>query len=256
MSRPLTMPRTLWAFLACCGLVAAGAGCNRSSDADDETPKKTSKKDDLKISPLAGKLGTFDEGRIEVPLPKNWKESVNEEPADNDPNENLGRMNTGSQRAPGILVKVREYPDFKTLGESDLRKFVRKRADEITKERGFKKKLDVKQLNLKGGFNGCVYGYTVNIGGKKFDRLTVETVVDSRLYTLELFAVKGLREESRPDLYAVAAGLKFPKMINKPSRGRGADDEEEATDEESEDADSEKSADKEKDDEEMSDEEE
>jgi hypothetical protein len=254
MLRPLSLPRTLWALLACSGLLTAISGCNRSSDAEDETPKKTSKKNEIKISPLAGKLGTFDEGRIEVPLPKNWKESVNEEPADNDPNENLGRMNTGSQRAPGILVKVREYPDFKTLGGSDLRKFVRKRADEITKERGFKNKLDVKPLTLKGGFNGCVYGYTVNIGGRKFDRICVETVVDSRLYTLELFAVKGLREESRPDLYAVAAGLKFPKMINKPSRGR-ADDEEEATDEESEDADSEKSADKEKDEEETSDEE-
>jgi hypothetical protein len=132
------------------------------------------------------------------------------------------------------LVKVREYPDFKTLGPSDLRKFVRRRTDEVTEERNSKKKFNVKQLSLRS-FHGAEYAYTVRVGGRPYERLTLETVVDGRLYTFELLTVNGLREESRSALYAVATGLKFPKMINKPSRGRMRSDEdaEAETDEDS-----------------------
>lgn len=143
----------------------------------------------------------------------------------------------GSQRIPGILIKVREYGDFKTLGPPDLRKFVRKRAAEVTEEKGFKKKLNVKQIAIRG-FNGAEYAYTATISKKKYERLVLETVVDGRLYSLELTTLFALREESRPQLYAVATGLKFPKMVNKPTRGRGSaaedDAEEETSDEVSE----------------------
>jgi hypothetical protein len=227
----------------CLSIAFLASGCDRSSDAEDDGGKKkvAKKKAGDKISPLAGKLGVFDDGRIEVPLPKGWKESVNEENSDKDVDKNLARMSgEGIQRYPGILIKVREYDDFKTLGEPDLRKFVRNRSKEVAEEKGFKKKIDVKAKSIKG-FHGAEYLYTARISGKSFERLVLETVVDSRLYVLELTTLNALREDARPDLYAVASGLKFPKMTNKPSRGRGSasaeEEDEEATEEEAADED-------------------
>jgi hypothetical protein len=227
--------RHITLFLAgCLCLSLFVSGCDRSSDADDDGSRKVvKKKTGDKISPLAGKLGTFDEGRIEVPLPKGWKESVNEENSDKDVDKNIARMSgEGIQRYPGILIKVREYDDFKTLGEPDLRKFVRNRTKELAEEKGFKK-IDVKQKSIKG-FHGAEYLYTARISGKSFERLVLETVVDSRLYVLELTTLNALREEARPDLYAVATGLKFPKMTNKPTRGRSSASEDESEEESSE----------------------
>lgn len=245
------MPRVVYLLAFSFGLSLLAAGCGSNSDAEDEpVSKKAKKKSETKIATLAGKLGTFDEGRIEVPLPKGWKDSVNEEAEDNDPNKNLARMSgEGIQRIPGILVKVREYGDFKTLGPPDLRKFVRKRAAEIPAERNAKGKFDVKPLTLDG-FNGAEYAYKLKVGGKPYERLTLETVVDGRLYTLELTTLNQLREESRPQLYAVAAGLKFPKMVNKPTRGRAsASEDEEAGDDGETSSDEDKAKDEEKSDE-------
>lgn len=236
----------LLAGLFVLSLLVAGCGTNSDADEDPGDKKAAKKSQEPKIAPLAGKLGTFDEGRIEVPLPKGWKDSLNEENSTKDLDKNLARMSgEGSQRIPGILIKVREYGDFKTLGPPDLRKFVRKRAAELPKERNSKGKFDVKQRSL-GGFNGAEYAYKLKIGGKSYERLTLETVVDGRLYTLELTTLNLLREESRPQLYAVATGLKFPKMVNKPTRGRGSASEDEETGDESDAASDEKATDEEK----------
>jgi hypothetical protein len=225
----ITMRRTLCSLVSCLGILLVIAGCGSISDGEDDAGgKKASKKDTIKIDPLAGKLGVFDDGRIEVPLPKGWSDSINEENSDKDLDTNLARMARGDvQRLPGIMVRVREYDDFKTLGESDLRKFVRKRNADVPKEKGFKNKLDVKPISLRG-FHGAEYAYTVRISGNRYERLTLETVVDGRLYTLELTTLNALREEARPALYAVATGMKFPKMVDKPSSGRdrGDDDKE------------------------------
>jgi hypothetical protein len=214
----------LLAVIGCLTIALASGGCGRGSgDEGDANAKKGKESEPIKIDKLAGKLGVFDDGRIEVPLPQGWRGSANEETDEKDRDANLCRMASGVQRLPGIMVKVREYGDFKTLGESDLWRFVRNRSNEVPKERGGKGKFDVKSLSLKG-FHGVEYAYKVKIGSSPFERLTLETVVDSRLYTLELTTVNGLREEARPALYAVATGLKFPKMANKPSAGRSGGD--------------------------------
>ncbi|MEX2186331.1 MAG: hypothetical protein WD875_06040 [Pirellulales bacterium] len=229
------MRTTCYALLGCLGLLLTVGGCRSATDDDASDGKKDAEKEVIKIAPLAGKLGAFDDGRIEVPLPKGWHESKNEENSKNDLDQNLARMSSGeTQRYPGIDIKVREYGDFKTLGESELRKFVRNRSTEVQKEHNpkgdAKVKFDVKPLSLRS-FHGVEYAYRVKISGQSLERLTLETVVDSRMYTLELTTVIGLREQARPALYAVATGMKFPKMVNKPSagrRGRDADDEQDS----------------------------
>lgn len=242
------MRKPVCAWLALSAMLLCVAGCGGTDVDESADGKKGKEKETVKIDPVAGKLDPLDDGRIVVPLPKGWSPSNNEEESDKALDKNLARIRReGALMLPAIMIRVREYAEFKTLGEPDLRKFVRNRGAELEKEKGFKKgKLDVKQLSLNG-FNGAEYAYAANIGKppKRFERLVLETVVDGRMYTFELTTVNGLREESRPALYAVATNLQFPKMVNKPTGGRRSrsDADEDAPDDE---ADAEPKADGEK----------
>jgi hypothetical protein len=113
-----------------------------------------------------------------------------------------------------------------------------------------------------GTFHGIEYSWVASVKnspmdakGVQQDRLRLETVVDGRMYAFELHATRNLREESRPALYSVARGVKFPLMQNKPSGGSVEEDDEDAdadkTDEEkSKDEDSEDKSDDKSEDEE------
>lgn len=239
------MRKPACALLVLSAMLLCVAGCGGTDVDESADGKKGKEKETVKIDPVAGKLDPLDDGRIVVPLPAKWISSNNEEEDDKSLDKNLARIRQeGALMLPAIMIRVREYAEFKTLGEPDLRKFVRSRGGEVAKERGFKSKLDVKPLSLNG-FHGGEYAYTAKIGTKRYERLVLETVVDSRMYTLELTTVNGLREASRPALYAVATKLQFPKMVNKPTGGRRSrsDADEDAPDDE---ADAEPKADGEK----------
>ncbi|RIK81997.1 MAG: hypothetical protein DCC68_07410 [Planctomycetota bacterium] len=175
---------------------------------------------------MEGKLGAFDDGRIEIRMPKGWKESANEENRGNDLNKNIARMSgPGLKRLPGIQFKVREYEGFDRLSisrESILAEFVRMRNKELPKERQTKRSFKVRPVSLRA-FQGVEYAYAVRLGGKSYERLVLETCVEGRLYTLELTTLKGTREEFRPALYSVAAALEFPLKADTPSSSDKSD---------------------------------
>jgi hypothetical protein len=192
-----------------------------AAEKDSQEPDRTSSSSNAtSFVEMEGKLGVFDDGRIEVRMPKGWKESANDENNAKNLEKNLARMSgTGTQRIPGIQFKAREYDGCDKLSvsrESILSAFVRMRSNELPKEKDSRGSFKVEPISIRG-FHGAEYAYTVHLGGKSYERLVLETCVEGRLYTLELTTLKGMREESRPALYSVAAALGFPRKADTPS---------------------------------------
>jgi hypothetical protein len=124
-------------------------------------------------------------------------------------------------------VRVAPFKEFKTITSANLEEFVEARREAILEplrkkaKTGVNVKLagDVQPVNAKS-FRGIEYlkkGRTKEAkSGAGLDLVYLETVVDSRMYTVEMHALLGDAEKYRPAALAVAANLKFPKAKVEP----------------------------------------
>jgi hypothetical protein len=230
------MRRTGWPLtLVCMALAPALAGCGSSNKepAKSENAKATKKvpKRDMTPGPAGKSLAAADDGRIVVTMPEGWLASS---PAK--ATEGLVALMRADARFPypTIYVRVAPVKDFNTITSSNLDEFFDARRE--TLQEGLQKKSksgailklygDVQPVKVKS-FRGIEYlklGKTSAAKSASLELAYIETVVDGRMYTIELHSLKPDLEKYRPAALAVAANLKFPKAKIEPEEEADAEE--------------------------------
>lgn len=206
-------------LVACFVAALAVGGCNetKTSDAGSETSESKPKKKKAigKLPPVEQTLPAVDEGRLVVSVPKDWHVPTN-------PGKALVRASKSRElKYPIVLVYVEEFKKLDDVSTDNVEDFVDLRTEEF-KQQKIKLPEPVEALTA-GNFRGAKYLRLVKTTqGSQLEKLCVETVVDNRLYRVELHAYRGALDDNlRKVAYAVAAGLTFPKAA---PRGEAADE--------------------------------
>jgi hypothetical protein len=188
-------------FIALAGCDKSGSGSGGQSD-----DKKAKKKAAIgKLPPVGQPQSPVDEGRLVVSVPKDWHVA-------SDSDKYLVRaVRTKNSQWPMVIVTVEEYKKIETVANDNLDDFVDLRREELKKLKPAPK---VEPITIQK-FNGVSYVRRVKTtGGRVLEKLHLETVVDNRLYRVELQANFGALEGEEKFGYAVAANLKFPKSTS------------------------------------------
>jgi hypothetical protein len=192
--------------------LGAGGGCSRTSAGPEKTKKSSSvatkrKRPTVESLPKLEKtLDPVDDGRLVVTAPKGWHVPSNT-------GEYLVRISKSRVATlPIILVSGEDFKHLDTVTRDDMEDFVDVRRDAL-KEAKTKLAEEVEPLVLKS-FRGVEYRKRSRNRktGELRETLFLETVVQKRLYRIELHTQLGTMDEYRSYAYAVAAGLKFPKV--------------------------------------------
>lgn len=207
------MKLTLTALLGwalCASLICATAGCGGGStqpesEGEDETisVKKVSA---AKLPALEDYLPPLDDGRIELAAPKDWTTMSREA-------KYVARFIKGDALSlPRILVTVdpSDIDGLDTADEDNVTELARQTAANL-KQRKAALLEDARPM-LLGDNAFARYVLKSKYRGAPIERQMLQTVVDGRLYTVDLqVATSEDLKKYRDDAYAVAAGLKFPK---------------------------------------------
>lgn len=233
------MRRTGWlATVVCFALAPALAGCGSSNkeSTKSQNAKATKKvtKRDMTPGPAGKSLAAADDGRIVVTMPEGWREST---PAKSQ--EGLIALMRGDVRFPypTIYVRVAPVKDFKDITSGNLDEFTDARRETLLEGARKKSKSgatlklygDVQPVKVKS-FRGIEYlklGKTSTAKSAELELAYIETVVDGRMYTIELHTLRPDLEKYRPAALAVAASLKFPKAKIEPEEDAQAEEAEE-----------------------------
>jgi hypothetical protein len=218
------------------GLFLAGCGSSSGKPADSDKPKVEKKKPSKRSMTVgaAGKaLAAADEGRVVVTMPEGWRDSMPSKPREG----LVAQMKESDVYPyPTIFVRVSPFKEFTTITSSNLEEFVEARREQLLE--GLRKKAKNSNVKLAGdvqpvkakNFRGIEYlkkGRTKEAkGGAGLDLVYLETVVDRRMYTVEMHTLVGDVEKYRPAALTVAANLKFPKAKIEPEEEEEAEAEE------------------------------
>jgi len=183
------------------------AGCGRSA-----APSKRANQsrqaarpvslDTAKLPQLGSYLPPLDDGRVEVAPPADWYI-----PPRSSKYLFMVRQ-SDSETYPCVLATVEDFDGFAYLSEKNVGQFAKRRASELGKQPD-----QVKPVRI-GDLIGITYAKRAKVKGtvsKIVELQYLETVVDGRLYRLQLRAESGTLQKAQPYLYAIAAGLRFPK---------------------------------------------
>ena len=203
-------------------IVIAGCGSSSGKPSRSDKPKAEKKpptKREMKVGAAGKALAAADEGRVVVTMPEGWQDSM-----PGKPREGLLAQFKESDiyPYPTIFVRVAPAKEFTTITNTNLEEFADARREQLLEalrkkaKSGTNVKLagDVQPVKAKS-FRGIEYlkkGRTKEAkGGAGLDLVYLETIVDRRMYTIEMHTLVGDSEKYRPSALAVAANLKFPK---------------------------------------------
>ena len=205
------------------------AGCGSSNDKPTSdkprAEKKKPSKREMKVGTAGKALAATDEGRVVVTMPEGWRDSMPSKPREG----LLAQMKESDiYPYPTIFVRVAPIKEFTTITSANLDEFAETRRGQLLDamrkkaKSGANVKLagDVQPVKAKS-FRGIEYlkkGRTKEAkGGAGLDLVYLETVVDRRMYTIEMHSLPGPELDSyRSAALAVAANLKFPKAKIEP----------------------------------------
>jgi hypothetical protein len=234
------MKRMGWlATLVCLAFAFSFSGCGSSSteSTSSDAPKAAKKaaKRSMTPGPTGKALAAADGGRVVVTMPEKWRESTSSKPKEG----LLAEIKADDPFLyPRIYVRVAPVKEFNTITSDNLEEFADARRDKLLE--GLKKKAksganvklygDVQPVKVKA-FRGIEYwkkGRTGAAKGPSLELAYFETVVDSRMYTIELHTLEFDLEKYRPAALAVAASLKFPKAKSLPEETEESEEAEQA----------------------------
>jgi hypothetical protein len=206
------------AILLLAALAVAAAGCPSPAPVDDVVEPEPDSLEVKVVSaeslpPVADYLPPLDGGRIAIAAPKGWSVMSRAEGY-------LTRFyKVNPSGLPRILITVEEYdsPTMKTATASNLGDFMALMDERVAGELipGVSLIEPVRPMVL--GENPFVrYVRPASLKGAAVERQILCTLVDGRLYTIDLQVLAGTLLQTRDDSYAVAAHMRFPK------RGAGA----------------------------------
>lgn len=195
------------AFIGGVLVAATLIGCNGSSSGDGSSSSGDLPNSAAGPLPALGDyMPPLDEGRLEIAPPDGWIIPPRS-------SKWLVRFQ-GDPVAPypSIIVTATDNAEFKTVGKSNVAKFVAAVARRLESEG---RSTTVETIRLDDVY-GATYHRRARVKNGMDDileRVFVETVVDGRQYTVELRTHAGRLDMDRLCLYAVVAGLKFPLAV-------------------------------------------
>jgi hypothetical protein len=214
MSRHLVIPLAILA-----SIMPLQLGCGSDPTPTSEKPATpTSSVSEKKAAPSVGDSSNLpavqpmpqalDKGRVEISYPSDW--------------DFLGRdskylvrfFSAGRNDPPRILVTVAESSDenFTTIDADNAAAFraqVKQQVDSnLLEKEELVRPVSMVTLGGRPWIEHCRYG---RIPNKKamIQRLILQTLVNDRLYQVELWVYRGELKQSEKAAYAIAGGMKF-----------------------------------------------
>ncbi len=192
------------------------SGCQRPQTDPLQQPSPDVKVDQL--PELGDHIGPLDQERIEVAPPKGWYVPPKS-------SRWIVRFTPSQQmRYPSIIVRAEDYAEIFNVSGANVERFAVQIAAAFEKNKSTSKQsMTITPIEI-GRFVGISYRRR---GKAPYDfkqiiveRLLLDTVAGGRRYTIELQTREGDLDTYRPQLLAVAAGIKFlqPNSRHPPSQ--------------------------------------
>lgn len=198
--RAVSLLAALLAVVPAACMVGCGGSVPPTKKA--EQAKKPAAVAAASLPKLGGYLPPLDDGRLEAAPPAGWHIPPRS-------SKYLFRaQRSNSNMYPCLLATAEDFDQFAYLTEDNIGQFARGRAADVNKDPD-----QVKPVQI-GGFLGITYAKRAKVKGSVSQIVELqylETVIDGRLYRIELRAESGTLTQAQPYLYAVAEGLRFPK---------------------------------------------
>ncbi len=195
----LTLLIALSGFLLC-----AVAGCGDSTTLNTPKAKKSKKAKTPEPLPEMDESSVLvDQGRVEFFAPRGWYVSER--------SEKYLAMTCyrRSIRYPEIALRGEDFPEIERVTDDNVKRFATMRREAMADEE-IKLFKEVKPVRI-GSFVGIEYQRLAKVRNKIIARLFLETVVDGRLYRVELRATKSSVGNNIGFGHALVAALRFPK---------------------------------------------
>jgi len=190
-------------------LVGGFAGCDGPKGGTGSGPGAESLKvrsiPTAELPELGSAMAPVDEGRLEVAPPADWHVPPRSPRW-------LARFQADlGSPYPMIFITADDSETTFHVTRDNLDEFAAQVRKELRADPDTKRLAAGVQPVVVDKFRGTLYRRWGKSGGRVMERWMLETVANGRRYTLELRSREGLAEEYLPQLYAVAAGMKFSK---------------------------------------------